>query len=198
VTRSTDLADAAATLAAAFAGGPAVTHVQPDLARQRRTLPAMFAPVLRLCDRSGGVDLVGGTAGVCAWIPSPQLRIGPLAVLRSGLWRLPLPGRFGPAATLRLLRHEHATDAALVRHAGPRVAYLWLLGADPQRQGEGLGRAALEAGLASMRAAGFDRCLLKTETPQNVALYTHLGFAQVDEVTPRSSGVPAWSFLRGL
>lgn len=196
--RTTDLADAAATLAAAFAGGPAVTHVQPDVGRQRRTLPAMFEPVLSRCREVGGVELVDGTAGVCGWVPSPQLRLGPIDVVRTGLWRLPSPGAFGPAATVRLVRHEHATDEVLLRHAATDVAYLWLLGADPARHGEGLGRAALEAGLSAMRHRGFARCLLKTETPGNVTLYRHLGFELVDEVTPRSSGVPAWVFLREL
>lgn len=191
-----DLADAAATLAAAFAGGPLVTHVQPDVARHPSTLRAMFAPVLRLCERAGGVSTVADTDAVAGWVPSTELSVGPAEVLRSGLWRLPLPGAFGPAGTVRLLRHEHTVEARLLRFAAPEVAYLWVYGTRPDRQGAGLGRAAMDAALGRMWDAGFERCLLKTETPANVALYRHLGFDLVDEVTPGGSGVPAWTFLR--
>ncbi len=194
----TDLAGAAATLAAAFAGGPAVSWVQPDLTRQRRTLPAMFRPVLEVCARRGGVEVVADGAAVCGWLPSPELAVGPVEVVRAGFWRLPLPDAFGPAATVRLLRHEHVTDEVLLTHAGPSVGYLWVLGVRPDRHGEGLGGAALAAGLDAMRAQGLRACLLKTETPRNRALYRHLGFEQVDEVTPAVSGVPAWVFRRAL
>lgn len=196
--RTYDLADAAATLAAAFAGGPLVTHVQRDATRHPRTLRAMFAPVLRLCERSGGVAVVAGGAGLAGWVPAVELSVGPADVLRSGLWRLPLPGAFGPLGTVRLLQHEHVVEGRLLRFAAPDVAYLWVYGTRPHRQGEGLGRAAMEAGLDQMRASGFGRCLLKTETPANVSLYRHLGFDLVDEVTPSSSSVPAWVFHRQL
>jgi GNAT superfamily N-acetyltransferase len=195
---TTDLADAAATLAAAFAGGPLVTHVQPDATRHPRTFLAVFAPVLRLCERAGGVASVARGAGVAGWVPAPQLSIGPADVLRSGLWRLPLPGALGPVGTIRQLRHEHVVEGHLLRHAAADVAYLWVYGIRPDRQGEGLGRTTMDAGFAQMRAAGLSRCLLKTETPANVALYRHLGFDLVDEVTPASSAVPAWVFLRDL
>jgi GNAT superfamily N-acetyltransferase len=195
---TTDLADAAATLAAAFAGGPLVTHVQRDASRHPRTLRAVFGPTLRLCARSGGVAVRAGGDAVAGWVPAEQLTVGPADVLRSGLWQLPRPGALGPVGTVRLLQHEHVVEGRLQRHVAGDVAYLWVYGTRPGRQGEGLGRAAMDAGLAQMRSAGFARCLLKTETPRNVALYRHLGFDLVDEVTPAPSGVPAWVFLRDL
>ena len=201
MTRSTHHADAAALLAAAFAGGPAETHVQPDLARQRRTLPVMFAAVLERCRRRGGIERSttddGRLAAVCAWVPSIDLVVGPADVLRYGFWRLPLPTAFGPAATLRLLRHEHVTDTALARYAAADTGYLWLLGADPAHHGDGYGRAALEHGVIAMRDAGFTRVLLKTETPGNVPLYRHLGFELLEEV-PDPRAIPAWILRRDV
>lgn len=192
--------DAAATLAAAFVGGPYETHVQPDLDDQRRSLPVMFGGVVRRCHEVGGVETVavedgGRPAAVCAWVPASELSPGPAAVWRSGLWRTVLPSAFGPAATWRLLRHEHVTDAALARWATPDTGYLWCLGVDPERHGQGLGRRAVDLGVAAMRRAGLTRCLLKTETPANVALYRHLGFELLEEVADPHA-VPAWILRR--
>jgi ribosomal protein S18 acetylase RimI-like enzyme len=193
------LADAAALLAAAFAGGPFETWVQPDLDRQRRALPTLFHGVLRRCAEVGGVEVVrdadGSLAAVCGWVPSRELVVGPRAVLSTGLWRLPLPSEFGPTSTLRLLRHEHVTDAALGSHAAADTAYVWALGVPPARQGDGLGRRAVDAGRAAIAAAGFARVVLKTETPSNVPFYRHLGFDLVTEL-PHAPGVPAWILAR--
>lgn len=194
-------ADAAAvTLAAAFVGGPYETHVQPDPDDQRRTLPLLFAGVTSLCRRLGGVATIddggdGPPRAVCAWLPSNRHQVGPLDLVRSGLWRVPLPTVMGPAAAYRQIRHERVTDAALHRWVTDDTAYLWALGVDPAHHGSGLGRRAVDLGLEAMRGAGFRWCLLKTETPANVGLYRHLGFEVVADV-PDPRAVPAWLLRR--
>lgn len=202
MTRRADHADAAALLAAAFVDDPVAVHAQPGRDRRRRTLATLFRGVLHRCDAIGGVERViaddGTLAAVCCWVPSVRLVLSPVELLRAGLWRIVLPTEYGPAATLREARHEHTTDRVLTRHAGDDVAYLWVLGADPDRHGAGYGRRAFEAGLAAMADRGFERCLLKTEVPRNVTLYQHLGFDVVDEVTPPSSGVHSWVFARAI
>ena len=77
-------------------------------------------------------------------------------------------------------------------------AYLWLLGAHPDAQGRGLGRAALESAVSSMRARGFARCVLRTQQPRNVSLYRYLGFDEFARHTPTWTPLETIIFGRDL
>lgn len=142
----------------------------------------------------GGVALAGDGAGVAGWVDDQSIEIGLAAAVASRMLLLPL--RFGPAAMARLQRHERHVEP-LVHAAIPgRFAYLWVLGVDPSRRGEGLGRATVAVALEQMREAGFDRCVLKTEQPDNVGLYEHLGFEVATATTVPASGLRPWVMVR--
>ncbi|MHC5797570.1 mycothiol synthase [Lacisediminihabitans sp. FW035] len=82
-------------------------------------------------------------------------------------------------------------DFLLLREGGDLVGYCWLkiedgigefyvVGVDPERQGEGLGRRLMDAGLARLAARGIRTAALYVESDNvpAVALYRSLGFTE--------------------
>ena len=180
-------------LAAAFAQDPMFRHVIPDARQRIRQLPRLFAGSLRHCARRGGVAVVDAS-GVAGWVDGAHLSVGLVDAARARM--LIVPVTIGPAAMGRLNRHERQTEAMIRQTCDGPFAYLWSLGVDPARQGGGLGRRTVTAALAQMRAAGYDRCVLKTEQPDNVGLYRHLGFEVAASGTVESSGLTTWIMIR--
>ena len=184
------LRDAAGTLAAAFHGGALFGYAEPDAVRRAQRLPRLFEGTLLHCRRHGGVEVVGEGDGVAGWVPGTRLALTPADLVRTGL--IATPARFGPTPTLRLERHERPSEARLHQHLSETTAYLWVLGVDPAWQGEGLGGAVLRSALVGMHAAGFDRCLLRTDDEPNVAFYRRQGFEVEEELDDLPSGLPSW------
>lgn len=184
------LRDAAVTLAVAFHDGALFSYAEPDEGRRAARLPWLFEGTLLHCRRHGGVEVIENAAAVSGWVPGPKLALTPADLVRTGL--IATPARFGPTATLRLERHERPTEPRLLEALTDTTAYLWVLGSHPGRQGDGLGARAVAATFASMRAAGFDRCVLRTDDAHNLGFYRHLGFEVVEELAHLPSGLPAW------
>ena len=199
MTPSPTLRDAAAVLAAAFAHGALFTHVEPDPERRAARSAWLFEGALLHCSRYGGVEVVGDHGGpevraVAAWVPGARLSLTASDLLRTGL--VATPARLGPRATVRLERHERASEQRLLEATTETTAYLWLLGADPRHHGRGLGRAALGTALDAMDRAGYDRCLLRTDDAPNVAWYRRQGFEVVERLDALPSRLPAWILAR--
>lgn len=106
----------------------------------------------------------------------------------------PEQGSITVAGLERLEREPwfEAEDFLVARDGAGMVGYCWLkvdesgpsgeiyaLGVDPDRQGEGLGRRLLEAGLARLGSRGIHNALLYVESGNSaaLALYRSLGFA---------------------
>jgi ribosomal protein S18 acetylase RimI-like enzyme len=190
------LRDAAATLTAAFHDGALFTYAEPDERRRRNRLPWLFEGILLHCRRHGGVEVVENAAAVAGWVPGARLALTPADLVRTGL--IAAPARIGPVTTRRLDRHERPIEPRLLDALTDTTAYLWVLGTHPDRQGGGLGSLAVAAASASMRAAGHDRCLLRTDDEDNVPFYLHLGFEVVEKLDHLPSGLPSWILAADL
>jgi ribosomal protein S18 acetylase RimI-like enzyme len=211
VTPGPSLRDAAAVLAAAFAHGALFVHVEPDPERRAVALRWLWECSLLHCSRHGGVEVVGdrngddgggsggadvsGVRAVAGWVPGDRLSLTAADLVRTGL--VATPARLGPGATRRLERHERASEHRLLDALTDDAAYLWVLGADPDLRGRGLGRAALHAALEAMTRAGHDRCVLRTDDERNVPWYRRQGFEVVERLDDLPSGLPAWVLARG-
>jgi ribosomal protein S18 acetylase RimI-like enzyme len=170
------------TLVRAFITDPMFTFVFQRLERREHDLRRLFTGSLRHAALVGGVSNVDEGLGVALWTPRDSMRVSFSDAWRAGM--VTLPFTIGPSAFRRLDRLEHELDGLTRAAAGSDFGYVWMLGVHPDAWGRGLGRAALERALTSMRERGFTRCVLRTQQPRNISLYRHLGFHELARHTP--------------
>ncbi|WP_294334396.1 GNAT family N-acetyltransferase [uncultured Sphingomonas sp.] len=91
-----------------------------------------------------------------------------------------------------LFRALRASAAVEAHFPAEPFHYLHIAGCDPAAQGQGLGGAAIRAGLA---AAPGVPCYLETATERNLGLYQRFGFV-VTESWRVPEGPPLWSIRR--
>jgi GNAT superfamily N-acetyltransferase len=103
------------------------------------------------------------------------------------------PIRAGLARTLRFVRIDHEMRK---RHPPYRHWYLWFLGVEPERQGQGLGSKLLRSLSAKAEANGV-ACYLETDTPTNLKIYGQHGYLVESEevLLPRTVDLRMW-FMR--
>jgi ribosomal protein S18 acetylase RimI-like enzyme len=100
------------------------------------------------------------------------------------------------AGLRRALRFHRIDQEMRKRHPHYRHWYLWFLGADPQRQGQGFGSKLLRSLSAKAEADGV-ACYLETDKSANVKVYERHGYAleSHDVLLPGVMDVDMW-FMR--
>jgi GNAT superfamily N-acetyltransferase len=107
----------------------------------------------------------------------------------------PLAGDFREIAGERAdLAAQYEQAMGILRPVSP-VWFLAVVGVDPSRQGQGLGRAVIAPGLA---AADEERspAFLETQDPANVGFYESLGFEVLAELDLPHNGPRHWAMHR--
>jgi GNAT superfamily N-acetyltransferase len=179
----------ARTLARAFLDDPVNLWFLPREAdRPRRTLRGFELFLRRITLPRDATYTVAGHAGVAMWLPPGRAQLGTVEQLRL----LPAMARVYGRDLARALRGMSAMEAA---HPHEPHWYLWLLGVDPQRQGEGLGSRLL--------AEVLERCdrervpaYLEATTPRNRDLYLRHGFEDSGELRLPDDGPRLWPMWR--
>jgi len=135
-----------------------------------------------------GVDVDGMLAGAANVTPP-----GPAPELRSLIERFEtLCLALGPAAVERFRTFAEACNE--MEPTTPHY-YLGSIGVRPGQQGRGVGRALIEAvHELSRRDPASEGVALSTESPDNVALYEHLGYRVVGE--RQLDWLHTWTMLR--
>lgn len=184
--RADDRERVAAMLARAFQDDPAFAWIFPDPAARTARLPRVFR---LLCDSDGcaGMRIVADdVATATLWRRPGRARVGPGEMLARALpLILALGGDIG-----RALRVGRAIEA---RMPGGSGWYLHYAGCDPARQGRGLGRAVVLAGLARTDGSPVH---LETAREANVIFYESLGFVVTGHWRVAPDGPRFWSMLR--
>jgi ribosomal protein S18 acetylase RimI-like enzyme len=185
-----DAAALARTLARAFADDPVSVWFLPREADRPQRLARSYERVFlrRIALPREATFTVADHAGVAMWLPPGQAQLGALEQLRL----LPvMAGALGRDLP-RALRGMGAMDAV---HPHEPHWYLWLLGVDPQRQGEGLGSRLL--------AEVLERCdrdrvpaYLEATTPRNREFYVRHGFEDRGELQLPDDGPQLWPMWR--
>ena len=187
-----DVPRLALVLARAFYEDPVMRWVFPDGSRRLRQLErsSVSVSLKGMCLPHGEVYTTEGVAGGALWLPPGKERPGPLDSLRllprmAAAWGRDLP---------RAVRSLSYVDSKHPRH--PHY-YLFILGVEPERQGEGLGTALLRPVLERCDREGV-AAYLEASAPRNRDLYARNGFEVVEETGLPGGGPPVWRMWREL
>jgi ribosomal protein S18 acetylase RimI-like enzyme len=196
--RKTDVRELAGVLGRAFFDDPPFVWMLPDERSRERRAAGVFGAILRShAMRYGGVDVatggagIGGGAGIAGgaiwlppghWAPTVGQQVRALAGNARALGR-----RVGPASEL----------AAAMGHHHPREEhwYLYAIGTDPARQGQGVASALLRSGLARCDADARPAYLESTKAG-SVPLYEHFGFEVTGILNPPRGAPPLTAMWR--
>lgn len=183
----------ALTLARAFQDDPALSWILPDPAKRRKVLPRFFAVTAEQSHRHGEVLASDDGGAAALWYPPGKVRDG----LRDRIWDdLRLLSVFGGS----LGRGMKVAEAMHARHPDPQnFTYLKYVGVAPEAQGKGWGGAIIRAGIARAASGELGKSegvLLETATPDNVAIYTRLGFEISEEWQVPGGGPKFWTMIR--
>jgi GNAT superfamily N-acetyltransferase len=173
-------------LARAFADDPMIQiplAPDPDLERTR----AYFALIDERWADLGVLWEAGHAAGAAAWVPPEQ---------QNGLADLDrnLSEAFHALTSDGGVGHDALWDRVESKVPNEPVWFLDHVGVDPDRHGEGVGRALIEVGLARARADGIP-AFLETGVQRNVAYYERVGFRLVEDGDSPLDGPHVW-FMR--
>jgi ribosomal protein S18 acetylase RimI-like enzyme len=184
---------AAVVMAQAFFEDPYFTFILPEAGKRARILPWLFERTIRYGQRYGRVFTTPGLEGVAMWLGPQNTGLAVMGALRTGLFLLPL----------KLSRQELERSLSLANYAEKlhkksvtrRHWYLYGLGVEPSRQGQGIGGALLRPILAQ---ADRERlaCYLDTNNEFNVPFYERYGFAVISQGRAQSTGPKTWGMLR--
>ena len=186
--------EAAAVLAHAFFDDPAWLWAIPKDEKRAHVLPWFFGAATRYGLRFGEVRVIGDNVeGAAILLPPKRARLHSLSLARAGLWLMPFKaglGAFSRFLTMwRTLEERHKLDVP------PQHWYVWLLGVDPPRQGQGVGSTLLRS--ITARA---DRdevpCYLDTTRERNLTFYRRHGFEVVYEGDFPQGGPHLWTLQR--
>ena len=106
-----------------------------------------------------------------------------------------MPQRIGSEAFRRMMTMQGRTNELRRRDVPERHWYLWVLGVEPERQGQGIGGALTQPVFARADAEGLP-CYLETDKPDNVPFYRKHGFAVVEEEDLPNGGCHFWTMKR--
>jgi hypothetical protein len=177
----------------AFQKDPFSAHIYPDAEERQRRLKLMFAIALRFSFRYGEVSITPEGTGAACWLPPECTTVSFKQLLSIGALQLSL--QMGLPAMGRINNSEGYMKSERRRCVPQPHWYLWVLGVDPDNQGQGLGGLLLRSGLERADASALP-CYLETMNPANVTLYQKFGFEIAGEGTMPHSNVTMWSMLR--
>lgn len=173
------LHEAGAVLARAFFDDPLTVWVLPDDTSRARRLPWFFRTAARYSHLYGETFTTSDKVeGAALWLTPGDTIVTPLRMIRLGMLLLPL--KFGLSATRRFIAVMNELEHLHKRDVPPDHWYLFVLGVDPPRQGQGVGGRLIQPVL---ERADTDRlpCYLETMKERNLTFYRKHGFEVVVE-----------------
>lgn len=187
-------AQAVDVLARAFLADPMYTSLIPDAGERAQSLRWLWSGLLAYCLRYGEVYTTAAVQGVACWLPPGQTNVT--------LWRTLRTGMALPRAMMRFSKEARRRTLALLAYVDGLHAeiteshwYLWVLGVDPDAQGQGIGGRLITPVLARADASA-TACYLETETEPNVAFYERRGFEVQHAGLVPGETIRLWTMLR--
>lgn len=160
-------------LTLAFGADPAVRYMFPDAAAYLKAFPRLVTAMCGSAIAGGTAWAVEGNAAAALWLAPGESADGEaIGALVEEV--VPVERAMVLAQVGELMDQFHPKEPHW---------YLSMVGVDPSRQGQGLGAALLEAGLARCDAEGLP-AYLESSSPRNVPLYERHGFEVVGLIKP--------------
>jgi GNAT superfamily N-acetyltransferase len=191
---ATQITDAGRVLGRAFWDDPAAIYILPDDDRRARPLSWFFTHAAQYGDLFGEVYTTAGQVeGAAIWLPPGEAEVTEERMAEAGLDQL--PEVFGEESFGRFEHMLGHLETLHQRDLPEPHWYLFILGVDPPRQGQGVGGALLQPVLQRADADGLP-CYLETMKLRNLPFYQKHGFrVVVDSVLPDSS-LRFWTMKR--
>lgn len=180
-------------LGRAFMRDPMWEYLAPGLARRARVLPPSFGITVRYSLRYGEVYTTPALDGVACWLTPGTTSPSLSQLIRLSIHGAPL--ELGLMGLLRYTAVENYTSEVHKHSLPGRHWYLWVIGVEPARQGQGIGAMLIQPVLARADAGGLP-CYLETMNEVNVPFYQKHGFKVVSEGEVPRRGLRVWSMLR--
>lgn len=181
-------------LGRAFWDDPAAIYVMPDDAKRTEQLAWFMTSAARYGDLFGSVDTTAEKVeGAAIWLPPAETHVSDEKMSEAGFDEL--PDRLGEDGHERFGNMFGRMDELHERDVPEPHWYLFILGVDPPRQGQGLGSSIIRRGLDRADAERLP-CYLETMKARNVPFYQKHGFeVVVDEIIP-NGGPRLWTMKR--
>jgi ribosomal protein S18 acetylase RimI-like enzyme len=205
--RKADVRELARAMGRAFFDDPPVVWMLPDERSRERRAAGAFRTILRShAMQYGGVDVAShdvashdvashdvasdeaAIAGGAIWLPPGHWAPTVGEQLRS------LPG-YARALGRELGRASELAAAMASHHPREEHWYLYAIGVDPARQGQGVASALLRSRLARCDADAMPAYLESTKS-SNVPLYEHFGFEVTGTLNPPRGAPPLTAMWR--
>ena len=176
------------TLSDAFMTDPALRYIVPDDTARAKALPKLFALLIADDAKAGTVMRTSQDEAAALW-RNPGLAKG------SGGNSFSLILNMLQIFGLAIPRASRVAEALAAHLPDGHYHYLHFVGVRATYQGNGWGGAVICDGLARADADGLPTWL-ETATPENVALYQHLGFTTHVEWDVPKGGPQFWGMMR--
>ncbi len=171
------------------ADDPAAVYILPDDATRLEPLSEFFTQAARYASLFGNPFTTGGKVeGAGLWLPPGEWEMPEERMAEAGLD----PSVFGEDGAERFGNMFGHLETL---HLHEPHWYLFILGVDPPRQGQGLGGALMAPVLARADAEGLP-CYLETMKTRNVPFYQKHGFEVVVEDDVPGGGLHFWTMKR--
>jgi len=180
-------------LTRAFFDDPMVMYIMPDEEKRKRSLPWFFKKAAQISKRYGEPFTTAGTIDRAAlWLPPGKTILSLPMMMRVGM--LAAPFKFGLPTFMRFMGVMNHMEHFHKRDVPPEHWYLFVLGVDPDRQGQGVGGKMIAPVL---ERADKDRlpCYLETMKERNVTFYKKHGFEVIVDDTLKD-GPRYWTMKR--
>ena len=188
------ITDAGKVLGRAFWDDPAAIYIMPDDAARSEQLTWFMTCAAQYGALFGAVHTPREALEAAAiWLPPGETNVSDEKMSQAGFDEL--PERLGEDGYERFGNMFGRMDELHERDMSDPHWYLFILGVDPPRQGQGVGSTLIQQGLKAADTAGLP-CYLETMKTRNVPFYQKHGFeAVVDEIIP-NGGPRLWTMKR--
>ena len=187
--KASQVQDAGGALGRAFWDDPSAVYVLPDDSTRIGPLSEFFVHAARYATLFGNPFTTSEKVdGAALWLPPGEWEMPEERMGEAGLD----PSIFGPDGAERFATMFGHLETLHLRE--PHW-YLFILGVDPPRQGQGLGGALMAPVLSRADAEGLP-CYLETMKARNVPFYQKHGFEVVVEADLPNGALHFWTMKR--